>query len=669
MNFKNCIVVILFLSVFFSTQLLAEDDRQAPTHVKMKNTGKPLPSHEKDERDQSLENNKNESSIINKSNVSIKPSAVITLEMKDIAIVEVLKILSKKGKINIIIGQNVKGRITLFLKDVSVWDALKNVFEIANLAYVKRGSVFQIMTGRDYLQLYGRAFFDNREMKIIPVHHADVNDVLGGVKGFVSKIGSINIDARTNSLIVIDSTDTIREIERAVFQIDRPLMTEIFSLRYLSITQAEEIVKNIITKKGKYQIDAATNKIIITDISGRIETIRKIIQEYDVETSLITRIYRLNYASYEKLEPKIKELVTPNIGKVSSDERTNTIVVMDIPSNIEKIDQVINAYDAKTLEVLIEAKIVQVQLSDDFKYGINWQHVVNNWQNSDLNVKFLSGFDVVSSSASSLISSTTDDSTDETAPETETTETPFSDTVASLGGGRMIATGQINHRDFDSVLDILRQVGNAKVLSSPRIMVIDGETAKIQVAKREAYVTNTIITNTGQPSETAENVNFVDVGVILTVTPQINDEGFILMKIKPEVSVVDSVKTTSTGNTVPIVATQEAESSILVKDGVTIVMGGLIQERTLKTTSKIPFLGDIPILGIPFRKLIKEVDKTELVLFLTPTIVQGDRNFYDDDSVIVGDDVKEIFEQATPEFYTNPIKKTKRFLKDEFLAE
>ena len=133
--------------------------------------------------------------------------------------------------------------------------------------------------------------------------------------------------------------------------------------------------------------------------------------------------------------------------------------------------------------------------------------------------------------------------------------------------------------------------------------------------------------------------------------------------------IVDSVKTTSTGNTVPIVATQEAESSILVKDGVTIVMGGLIQERTLKTTSKIPFLGDIPILGIPFRKLIKEVDKTELVLFLTPTIVQGDRNFYDDDSVIVGDDVKEIFEQATPEFYTNPIKKTKRFLKDEFLAE
>ena len=98
-------------------------------------------------------------------------------------------------------------------------------------------------------------------------------------------------------------------------------------------------------------------------------------------------------------------------------------------------------------------------------------------------------------------------------------------------------------------------------------------------------------------------------------------------------------------------------------------MGGLIQERTLKTSSKIPFLGDIPILGIPFRKLIKEVDKTELVLFLTPTIVQGDRNFYDDDSVIVGDDVKEIFEQATPEFYTNPIKKTKRFLKDEFLAE
>ena len=100
---------------------------------------------------------------------------LITLELKDIDIVEVLKILARKGNLNIIIGQNVKGRITLFLKDVTVWDALKNVFEIANLAYIKNGDVYQIITGRDYLQMYGREFFDNREMKIIPIQNASAS--------------------------------------------------------------------------------------------------------------------------------------------------------------------------------------------------------------------------------------------------------------------------------------------------------------------------------------------------------------------------------------------------------------------------------------------------------------------------------------------------------------
>jgi len=346
---------------------------------------------------------------------------LITLELKDIDIVEVLKILARKGNLNIIIGQNVKGRITLFLKDVTVWNALKSVFEIANLAYIKKGDVYQIITGRDYLQLYGREFFDNREMKIIPIQNAVANDVLASVKGMVSKIGNINVDQRTNSLIVIDAKENIEFIEKAILNIDRPLYTEIFALQYMSITQGEEIIKGIISGKGKYQKDASTNKIIVSDIVGNIEKIRKIIDEYDVPPNLETKVYQLNYGSYEKLESKIKEFLTPNLGKISSDERTNTIVIIDLPSNIINIDRVIEAYDEKLRQVLIEAKIVQVSLNDRFQYGINWNYIFDNVAET-LNADVLSAFELASASS---------DSTTGTEDDPPESETSFADRVTS----------------------------------------------------------------------------------------------------------------------------------------------------------------------------------------------------------------------------------------------
>jgi len=107
------------------------------------------------------------------------------------------------------------------------------------------------------------------------------------------------------------------------------------------------------------------------------------------------------------------------------------------------------------------------------------------------------------------------------------------------------------------------------------------------------------------------------------VTPTINQEGFVTMKIKPEVSSVTRTLTTASGNQIPIVQTSTAETTIMVKDGVTIIIAGLIEDQSLNTTKKVPILGDIPILGAAFRSKEEEVIKSELVIFLTPTIISG----------------------------------------------
>jgi type II secretory pathway component GspD/PulD (secretin) len=197
---------------------------------------------------------------------------------------------------------------------------------------------------------------------------------------------------------------------------------------------------------------------------------------------------------------------------------------------------------------------------------------------------------------------------------------------AQIVGG---ATTPTSTEDFRVIMDMLKTFGDVKTLSTPRIMATDGQEAKILVGSKKVYVTDTV-TQTNSGTNTAEQVQFVDVGVKLYVTPTINKEGFITMKVRPEVSSATTSYTTAQGNTVPIVDTSEAETSVLIKDGVTVVMGGLMKNERTKNTYKLPLLGEIPFLGGIFRRTEDAITKTELVIFLTPHIISGAENMFEE---------------------------------------
>jgi Flp pilus assembly secretin CpaC len=158
-------------------------------------------------------------------------------------------------------------------------------------------------------------------------------------------------------------------------------------------------------------------------------------------------------------------------------------------------------------------------------------------------------------------------------------------------------------------------------------MAINNQEAKILVGTKEVYLTETVSQPGTGSTVTATQVNFVDVGVQLYVTPTINEEGFITMKIRPVISSAEyrEIKSEDKVSEVPIVSTSEAETQVLVKDGVTIMIAGLKKDKKEKEVKKIPVFGDIPLLGYLFRSTKDVVTKTELVIFLTPHIVSGDR--------------------------------------------
>jgi hypothetical protein len=346
----------------------------------------------------------------------------------------------------------------------------------------------------------------------------------------------------------------------------------------------------------------------------------KMIAEMDLPIE--TKIFSLDYAKAEDIKTKISEVLTKGVGMIQVDERTNKVVITDLAKKIPEITSIITEMDERHKEVLIEAKIVQIELNEQYQHGIDWKALFNKY--SDKGVRF--SFDNVTSTGNLFTSGAT-------------------------GGALTIANMTSNY--IDAVLEILETVGKTNVISCPRITVLNNEEAKVLVGTNQPYVTTTTTIPEGGQQIESQNVTYIDIGISLTVTPTINRDGYVTMKIKPEVSsLADSL--TVDGNEFPVVSTSETETTVMVKDGHTIVIAGLIEDRDVLIENKIPILGDIPIIGNLFKSRTVgsagETDlpeKKELVAFLTPYIVYGTETFPEAENVWLEDKFiqRELLEQ------------------------
>lgn len=451
----------------------------------------------------------------------------ITIDAKNMDILDILNIFTQRAGMNIVVGKYVAGKVTLFLKDVDIWDAFELILSSNELAYEIKGKIINVMTQRDYELLYGERYKDKKQPKIIKLNYAKAADVANSLSQMKSEAGRVVANEGANTIALID------------------------------IPMKVAIMEDFINS---------------------------------VDLALETRIYVLNYAQADKVAAKIQEELTKGIGSIRIDERTNKIAVTDRVDRLELFDKIVNAFDEKTQQVLIDAQVVQVTPTNLFEMGVDW----NYWIEKYFQVK--AALPLAASGNSFFIGT----------PSTNPTE-----------------KGQ-----YKGIIDILKTVGDTKVLSSPRIMALNNQEAKIHVGTREAYITSSTSQSTSGPSVTSQSVNFVDTGIKLYVTPTINREGFVTMKIKPEIS--DATKETLISQDqetdVPIVTSSEAETTVMVKDGVSIIIGGLSKDEKRKTVKKIPLLGDLPIIGAAFRSTSDNNRKTELVIILTPHIISGEES-------------------------------------------
>lgn len=468
----------------------------------------------------------------------------ISLDIKGMDILDVFRILSMRAGLNIVAGRNVTGRVTLFLKDVGVWDAFEIIIAANGLAYEKRGNIIYVMTGQDYELNYGIKYQDKRIVKSIKLEHVKAEAVSKAISQLKTNIGRVIADETSDTLVIMDIPAAVAGMEGVIKELDVPFTTKVYSLQY---------------------------------------------------------------ATADKLKDKLSEMLTKNVGSLRIDERTNKIAITDLEEKIPMFDKVISEFDEKHKEVLIEAKILQIALDDEYSMGVNWDGVFAKMEKTlhrvatvGVNLKYSGQSDVIPTTAS-----------------------------ASAKGGAL-QIGQLDSEGYQAVIQSLQVYGQTNLLSSPRIAVLNNEEAKILVGTNQPYATRSISQATGGTANVeAENVTFLDLGVKLYVTPTINKDNYITMKIKPEVSSkISDYLIVSSGNLIPVVKTTTTETTVMVKDGATVLIGGLIEDRKEENIKEVPGLSKIPLVGGLFRSKTKgstsNPEKTELVIFLTPHIITGD---------------------------------------------
>jgi len=293
--------------------------------------------------------------------------------------------------------------------------------------------------------------------------------------------------------------------------------------------------------------------------------------EFPLETlNIETQLFRINHTNAEQLN-SIVEKMCSNFGKTILSKGENTLIVEDMPEYLGRIEKIIKSLDVPPYQVMIEAKILEATLDDDLSFGIDWTILNNTNLGRTTSTFALTGFAKAASGFAYIL----------------------------------------DKQRLDIVLKMLQEKSNLKTLAAPKILALNNKKSEIIIGSRLGFRVTTTIN-----AVTTESIEFLDVGTKLIITPHIADDGFVTMEIHPEVSDGEVVLG------LPSARTTETTTNLIVKDGQTIVIGGLIKERQEKNISQIPILGDIPLLGYLFRSNSIKKTKSEIIVIITPHIVK-----------------------------------------------
>ncbi|MCU0553726.1 MAG: type II secretion system secretin GspD [Syntrophales bacterium] len=589
----------------------------------------------------------------------------VTIDFDNVDILAFIKFISELTGKNFVVDESVKGKVSVFSpRKISADEAYKvfeSVLDIHGLTTVPSGDVTKVVPSQQAreksvatrLREEGIGPNDRVVTQIVPLKHAGPDDMKKVLDPLVSKASVILSYPPTQTLVITDVQSNIKRLLKIISALDVVGVGEqihIIPLKHAvasdtaaslgSIFQLDQAARRPqqATVTMRIIADDRTNSLIVLAsevFAARVREFVNILDRDIPQGESKMHVYRLQYANSEDLAKVLMNLpsktaaaaptapgqpapaAVPGLrNKVSqlssdvqivSDKATNTLIITANKEDWRILEEVIRKVDVQRAMVYIEALIMEVDVNKNFQLGVEWRAV------KDLGK--ISGFDTGQAAAFGGSGGGGQGGAYNLFPGTSTQPTfPGGFSLGVLGAG--ISIGGVIFPNIGAVINAVQQDAAVHILSNPQLLTSDNEEATISVGKNIPYITRAERSTTNVDYTTYE---YRDVGVIMTITPSINTERFVRLKLNQEVSTIVQEESTQG---LPTTLKRTAKTTIMIKDKQTIVIGGLMGDSSTSSNYQVPLLGDIPLLGWLFKTKGQRREKTNLYIFITPHIIE-----------------------------------------------
>lgn len=587
----------------------------------------------------------------------------VTLNFQEADLAAVIETVGRITGRNFVVDPRVKGRVTVVspgpLTPAEVYQIFLSVLEVNGYAAVDEGAVTKIVPDVNARQSGTPVRIGATEpagaglvTQVVPLRYIPAAQLVPVLRPLVPQNGLVAAYADTNTLIISDLAANVGRLVEIVRSLDRPThnQQEVVALTQASAGEVARALKALAGEGAAGQVvaDERTNSVILSGDAATRARLRQLVQQLDGPRSAGSNTYvaALRYARAEQVAPIIANILGGSLAgktgdgaapavpagtdkaRVQAYPATNAVVITASPDQIATGRSVIEQLDIRRPQVMVEALIVEVSADRSKEIGVQWAISgiadgsgpagLINFANSGLSLGTL---------ATSLLGSGTGGDAGGTGTAAAGLGTGGSSGASALnvGDGGTLAIGKVNGSgtDWAVLLRALLSDTDTNILSTPTLLTLDNEEAEIVVAQTVPFLTGQF-TNTGAANSALnpfQTIDRQDVGLTLKVKPQINEDGTVLLAVEQEVASVEQASKARIGAVDVVTNKRAIKTNVLIDNGATIVLGGLIDDQLSEGQSRVPGLASIPVLGALFRFDNSRVVKRNLMVFLRPTVL------------------------------------------------
>ena len=572
-----------------------------------------------------------------------EPERLVTLDLNDVDINVFIQFVSELTGKNFIVDQRVRGNVTVIAPSripvSEMYRVFESVLQIHGFSAVAAGQVVKIVPSAEARTMNidtgpvqgQKTSGDELVTRIIPLTYADADELKRLLTPLISRNAVIGAIADANQLIVTDTAASIRRLMKIIREVDiadnRRELT-VFPLEYTNGSKLAELLNTLFpslapsqrgrptkTATATFVADERTNSLVVVAPRAEIARIKDLIYLLDgqvLREKGKLRVYYLKNAKAEELAKVLQDLpakgstaqpvkgarsILAATAGIYADAATNSLILStESEEELQTLENVIARLDGPRAMVHVEVLIMEVNARDDLRIGVEWTAV---------------GETQIGGKAAALGGGFVQAPQDSALPGFVNGTFPNGFAVGVFTEAIDIAGVQFNN--LTALVQAVKDESNVNILSTPQILVTDQEEAKINVGKNIPFQTRT----SSSFDQTYLSFEYRDVGTTLKVTPLISDNETVRLNIGLEVSLLES-----TTDFKPTTLVRTIDTSVLVKDSGTVVIGGLIENSPARSENKVPLLGDIPLLGWLFKEQTQSRQKTNLLVFLTPRVLK-----------------------------------------------